>query len=207
MSRTELVVHPRFIESAAGLEKTQQTRLWKQLAHLVKNPDHPSLHRKTVQGAKERLWEFRVDDSYRVIYEERSDQIPRLLLVANHDEALRFAEGWTQPGADVTFGYRPVRFKAELPLQLDLDELRSAVESYKYGPLTAFLKVQPGPEIRLTFGKIEEVLGEDLPDSARKYRAWWGNNENRHVQARAWLSAGRHVSAVSLSERWVIFSS
>jgi mRNA-degrading endonuclease RelE of RelBE toxin-antitoxin system len=211
MSRTELIVHPRFVESAAALQKPQQTRLWKQLDLLVKNPDHPSLGRKLVKGARERVWEIRLDQSYRVIYEERNEQIPFLLLVANHDEALRFAQGWMRqalPQREIEMPLRSPRASPsiEIPMHLDFAGLRAAVDGYKYRPLTEFLKTRKESSVRLRFTEIANLLCDSLPSSARTHRAWWGNNDNRHVQARAWLSAGRRVVQLSLSEGWVEFS-
>jgi hypothetical protein len=42
----------------------------------------------------------------------------------------------------------------------------------------------------MSFAQIEEVIGRDLPDSARRYQAWWANERSgSHVQARSWLDA------------------
>jgi hypothetical protein len=47
-----------------------------------------------------------------------------------------------------------------------------------------------------------------LPASATKFKQWWENESagGRHVQARAWLNAGREVERVDLVERVVRFS-
>ena len=39
----------------------------------------------------------------------------------------------------------------------------------KYTPLTDWLKGQPGNSIELTFTQIERIIGDKLPDCARKY--------------------------------------
>lgn len=62
-----------------------------------------------------------------------------------------------------------------------------------YYPLYRWLQTRPGPEARLTFGQIEEILKRNLPESAKLYTAWWANEDpdkTRHVQCRAWRLAG-----------------
>ena len=42
----------------------------------------------------------------------------------------------------------------------------------KYEKLTDWLK---NPQrLRMTFKEIEQIIEEHLPESAHKYRAWWG---------------------------------
>ena len=45
----------------------------------------------------------------------------------------------------------------------------------RYDPLYRHLSTQTGHIVTMTFAEIENVLGFDLPPSARKYAAWWGN--------------------------------
>jgi hypothetical protein len=78
----------------------------------------------------------------------------------------------------------------------------------KYGPLTAFLRRQPDgkDEIRMSFQRLEAILGDTLPPSARYDRTWWGNTVNRtRVQAHAWLKAGWMVHAVDLRRSLVTY--
>lgn len=76
----------------------------------------------------------------------------------------------------------------------------------KYDPLTDFLKRQEQREIRMSFQRLEDVLGAGLPPSARSDRTWWGNTFNRtRVQAHAWLNAGWKVDAVDLTRELVTF--
>lgn len=60
----------------------------------------------------------------------------------------------------------------------------------KYNPLMQFLMKQPSQkrQLDLTLSQIEAIIGDSLPDSARKYAAWWAN-DTTHVQAKAWLEA------------------
>ena len=46
-----------------------------------------------------------------------------------------------------------------------------------------------------------------LPASAYRHSAWWSNNAIGHVQAQAWLNAGRLVTAIDLVGERVWFSS
>ena len=50
----------------------------------------------------------------------------------------------------------------------------------------------------MTFDEIERLVGA-LPASALKYSPWWGNHQldGAHVQAMAWLNAGREVETVA----------
>ena len=77
----------------------------------------------------------------------------------------------------------------------------------KYDPLFEFLCRRPDEVLDLTFDDVEAVVGA-LPASARKYSAWWANEAEggNHVQARAWLNAGREVESADLSHERVSFS-
>lgn len=77
----------------------------------------------------------------------------------------------------------------------------------KYDPLFEYLCQAGDGPLELTFDEIEHLVGP-LPTSATKYPAWWANEAEggRHVQARAWLSAGREVEAVDLQARRVRFT-
>ena len=79
----------------------------------------------------------------------------------------------------------------------------------KYDPLTVFLARQPADKdsIRMSFQRLEEIIGEALPPSARYDRTWWGNTVNRtRVQAHAWLNAIWHVASVELGRELVTFA-
>ncbi|WP_443673260.1 DUF7662 domain-containing protein [Micromonospora coerulea] len=51
----------------------------------------------------------------------------------------------------------------------------------KYDPLTAFLKRHERAEIRMSFQRLEEVLGARLPASARSDRTWWAIPSTGHA--------------------------
>jgi hypothetical protein len=75
----------------------------------------------------------------------------------------------------------------------------------KYDPLKHFLQARPGGETPMTFAEIETVLGFHLPDSARKFPAWWSNNTGTHVGVSAWRDAGFRTARVDIAAGRVTF--
>ena len=75
----------------------------------------------------------------------------------------------------------------------------------KYDPLRDHLAAAPAGPVTMSFERIDALVG-GLPRSARAYRPWWGNHGGAHVQAVAWLAAGRTVTAVDLATEQVTFS-
>jgi hypothetical protein len=73
----------------------------------------------------------------------------------------------------------------------------------KYDELRHFLARTKRP-IEMTFDHIANLVG-GLPPSAYEHRAWWSNNLD-HVQAQAWMRAGRRVDWVNILRRRVRFS-
>jgi hypothetical protein len=63
----------------------------------------------------------------------------------------------------------------------------------RYSRLHDLLSATDEVEITLSFAKLESVLGVPLPDSARKYPAWWANQTPSSSQSGAWTSAGWHA--------------
>ena len=59
-------------------------------------------------------------------------------------------------------------------------------------------------KIDLTFSKIEEILGEDLPQKAKKSSAWW-KNKKTSAQAKAWRFAGWKTHSVKVSSKKITF--
>jgi len=57
----------------------------------------------------------------------------------------------------------------------------------------------------LSFGEIEQIIGDKLPPSAHNHREWWSNHAGSHVQARAWLEAGWEVESVDQEVQTVRF--
>jgi hypothetical protein len=74
----------------------------------------------------------------------------------------------------------------------------------KYDALRDYLFRAGAAEVRMSFDEIGDLVG-GLPSSAFRHRAWWANDRS-HVQARAWLDAGREAVEVDLTGKWVRFS-
>lgn len=81
----------------------------------------------------------------------------------------------------------------------------------KYEPLELYLCAQPpaSKETTLGFRQIEEIIGNQLPESAFIYREWWANQSDikNRPQARSWINAGFVVDAVhqESGNGWVRF--
>jgi hypothetical protein len=77
----------------------------------------------------------------------------------------------------------------------------------KYDPLFERLCQAPDEPLELSFDDVDRLVG-GLPASASTHPAWWANESEggRHVQARAWLNAGRDVEHVDRTARRVRFS-
>lgn len=74
----------------------------------------------------------------------------------------------------------------------------------QYENVTSWLKSPTF--VVLTFAEIEQLIGEPLPDSARKHRPWWGNKDiDQARQCQAWMSVGWHVEKVDLAAQTVRF--
>lgn len=54
-----------------------------------------------------------------------------------------------------------------------------------------------------TFEDIEKVIGDTLPDSARKHQAWWANQDSGHSQY--WQRAGWKSAEVDLANERLTF--
>jgi hypothetical protein len=62
----------------------------------------------------------------------------------------------------------------------------------KYDSLITYLKGREDHVFRLSFAEVERILGDSLPESARKYAAWWSNSpvDPTHSWAREWVASG-----------------
>lgn len=68
----------------------------------------------------------------------------------------------------------------------------------KYDPITRHLSAQQTPRLRLSFSDIERILGFKLPQSARKYPAWWANDATPGRQSASWPSASWMAEEVDI---------
>jgi len=75
-----------------------------------------------------------------------------------------------------------------------------------YDLLKQMLERHAGPAAMMDFGTVEAILGRTLPDSARKHREWWANDQSQPSRhCRAWLEAGWRVHSVLLDDHLVVF--
>ena len=76
----------------------------------------------------------------------------------------------------------------------------------KYSGLTGHLKFRGSftRVVRLSFARIDGLIGSNLPMSAYRNEAWWSNSAST-AHAKAWLDAGWEVQEVNLKEGFVVF--
>ncbi len=78
----------------------------------------------------------------------------------------------------------------------------------RYAPLAIWLQKVPitDESISLSFKEIEQIIGDELPASARLYRIWWSNNLKINPHARQWWEAGWRISTIRMAEEIVVFT-
>jgi hypothetical protein len=77
----------------------------------------------------------------------------------------------------------------------------------KYRLLTDHLNSLEQDEWRISFAEIEAILGISLPDSARKYPAWWSNGaDGGHSQSAAWQDVGWKTENLDLENEKITFA-
>ena len=77
----------------------------------------------------------------------------------------------------------------------------------KYDPLYLYLKNNEAV-VTLSFDKIEQILGFELPFSAKHYEAWWANEDvstTTHSHCKSWQYAGYKQVGVDLKNGRVTF--
>lgn len=83
----QFIFTERFKKSYKKLSKTEQKTLHKKLALMGKDPHHPSLRTKKIQGTDD-IFECTVTMSVRMTWQYDDDAI-LLRVVGNHDEVLK----------------------------------------------------------------------------------------------------------------------
>jgi hypothetical protein len=78
--------------------------------------------------------------------------------------------------------------------------------AFKYGGLTSYLRFRGAftNMVRLTFARIDGIIGENLPMNAYRSEKWWGNSPTS-PHAKGWLDVGWEVQEVNLKEGFVVF--
>jgi len=76
----------------------------------------------------------------------------------------------------------------------------------KYSWLTGHLKFRGSftRVVRLSFARIDGLIGSNLPMNAYRDEGWW-NNSASSAHTRAWLDAGWEVQEVNLEDGFVYF--
>lgn len=76
----------------------------------------------------------------------------------------------------------------------------------KYDRLANYLKFRASftNTVKLSFAKIDGIIGDNLPTSAYCDERWWSNSPNVS-HARAWVKAGWNTQEVNLKEGYVVF--
>ena len=76
----------------------------------------------------------------------------------------------------------------------------------KYNGLTGYLRFRGSftGTVKLSFARIDGIIGENLPMSAYRSEKWWDNSTSS-PHAHGWLDAGWEVCEVNLKEGYVLF--
>jgi len=76
----------------------------------------------------------------------------------------------------------------------------------KYEALGSHLKFRAAFTglVKLSFARIDGLIGSNLPISAFRDEAWWSNSSSS-AHTKSWLEAGWEVQEVNLKEGYVIF--
>lgn len=77
----------------------------------------------------------------------------------------------------------------------------------KYEAIHWFLNARDGSRTRLSFSKIEDIIGKKLPKTAHSSATWWeSRHDDSRAHIRAWEEAGWSVSTVNLDKKTVSFT-
>jgi len=76
----------------------------------------------------------------------------------------------------------------------------------KYEKFKRYLKYRAAftNVVKLSFAKMDGIIGDNLPMSAFRNEKWWSNSPSS-VHAKAWLDAGWKMQEVNLDEGYVVF--
>jgi hypothetical protein len=76
----------------------------------------------------------------------------------------------------------------------------------RYAGVTKHLKFRASftSQVKLTFARIDGLIGTNLPMAAYRSQTWWSNSPSV-THARGWLDAGWEVQQVNLKEGFAVF--
>lgn len=94
---------------------------------------------------------------------------------------------------------------SEDPAATSEPESKASPRVGKYAPLTAWLTTRDEPQLTVSFGEIERVLGFPLPASCRKHPAHWSGTRSSAV-ARALAAAGWKASRPDFNAETVVLT-
>lgn len=75
----------------------------------------------------------------------------------------------------------------------------------KYEPLREHLARLEDVVWAAKLDEVEEIIGSNLPKSAREHRTWWANSGGSLVHQNAWLDAGWRVERTDLMRDVIVF--
>lgn len=75
----------------------------------------------------------------------------------------------------------------------------------KYEPLREHLARLDDVVWAAKLDEVEEIIGSNLPRSAREHRTWWANSGGSLVHQNSWLDAGWRVERTDLNRDVIIF--
>ena len=78
-------------------------------------------------------------------------------------------------------------------------------EGSKYYALYDHLRQSKRDEVTLSFAYMERLIGDALPASAHRSRAFWSNRGTGALQAAAWIEAGYETAEIDLDGERVTF--
>jgi mRNA-degrading endonuclease YafQ of YafQ-DinJ toxin-antitoxin module len=81
---------PNFLEQASQLSKETRAKIIKCLQNLSSNIKHPGLQTKKIKGARNTLYECRVDKEVRLVYDQKEGYL-RCWWIGHHDPVLKYA--------------------------------------------------------------------------------------------------------------------
>jgi hypothetical protein len=76
----------------------------------------------------------------------------------------------------------------------------------KWAGLESHLKFRAAftDSVKLTFARIDGLIGSNLPMSAYRDSTWWSNSSSS-IHAKAWLNAGWEVQEINFKEGYAVF--
>ena len=108
----------------------------------------------------------------------------------------RFIRWLTKPSVPVSTNSSPINSEWSKPTMT-----RST-----YDPLKQYLTELDDVSAKLSFSQIERILGRPLPESARRYPAWWSNETSgSHSHSRSWMDPGWRTLRLDLNAATVEF--